>query len=296
MKDLNDRQKGLITAQLATLFLAGTGPCIKFIPLSLVELSCFRSILAMIALGAFMKFMNASFKLNIKQCGLCWLMGLCMGLHWITYFEAMRVSSILVGIIALHTYPIFSVLLEPIFFKERKLTLRDILLSLMMFFGIWLIIPKMTLDNDITLGLFWGCLSALLLAARGLIYRHQFQSENPLTVTFYQLMIPAFLFLPFVSNDIVTMPLSAWAVLLAFGTLFTALPHTLMSASIKYLPLKTSALIGCLQPVYGGLIAYLLLNEIPTFWTLVGGGVIILVAIIESGSFFSKPSKEQSNT
>jgi drug/metabolite transporter (DMT)-like permease len=42
------------------------------------------------------------------------LCGLLMCVHWVTYFHAMQVSTVAIGMIALYTYPVMSVLLEPL--------------------------------------------------------------------------------------------------------------------------------------------------------------------------------------
>jgi threonine/homoserine efflux transporter RhtA len=45
------------------------------------------------------------------------------------------------------------------------------------------------------------------------------------------------------------------------GTVFTALPHALIAASLRHLRAKTFSLIACMQPLYGVFLAIILLNE-----------------------------------
>jgi len=42
-----------------------------------------------------------------------------MGGHWITYFYALKLSNVAIGMLSLFAYPIFTALLEPFFIKVK---------------------------------------------------------------------------------------------------------------------------------------------------------------------------------
>ena len=71
-----------------------------------------------------------------------------------------------------------------------------------------------------------------------------------------------------------------YVVLLALIT--TAIGHTMFVNSLKYFKASTASIIGSAQPVFGIIIAYFFLNEIPTLHTFVGGSLIIATVVIES--------------
>ena len=71
-----------------------------------------------------------------------------------------------------------------------------------------------------------------------------------------------------------------YVILLALVT--TAIGHTLFVNSLKYFKASTASIIGSTQPVFGIIIAFFFLNEIPTIHTFVGGALILATVVIES--------------
>ena len=110
-------------------------------------------------------------------------LGLLMAAHWVSYFAAMQYSSVSVGMIALFTFPVITVLIEP-FFEGIRLVWQDILSAVVVLFGIFLIVPEVSIDNDVTLGIVVGIGSAVLYALRNLCHilstaGHLFHSGSP---------------------------------------------------------------------------------------------------------------------
>jgi len=63
--------------------------------------------------------------------------------------------------------------------------------------------------------------------------------------------------------------------LLILGVLCTAVAHTLFIESLAVLRTQTASVISALEPVYGIVLAALLLGEVPNLRTLLGGGLVI---------------------
>jgi len=68
--------------------------------------------------------------------------------------------------------------------------------------------------------------------------------------------------------------------LLALGVLCTALSHTLFIASLRTVTAHTASVVAALEPVYGIALAFVLLGEVPSARTLVGGALIVGAAVI----------------
>jgi drug/metabolite transporter (DMT)-like permease len=62
----------------------------------------------------------------------------------------------------------------------------------------------------------------------------------------------------------------------------TAIGHTMFVHSLKYFKVSTASIIGSTQPVFGIIIAFIFLNEVPTWNTFIGGSLIISTVVIES--------------
>nr|WP_262906732.1 DMT family transporter [Tenacibaculum maritimum] len=69
---------------------------------------------------------------------------------------------------------------------------------------------------------------------------------------------------------------------LLLALLTTAIGHSLMVRSLKFFTVSTASIISSIQPVFGVVLAYTFLNEIPTWKTFIGGGLILTTVIIES--------------
>lgn len=69
---------------------------------------------------------------------------------------------------------------------------------------------------------------------------------------------------------------------IVLALLTTAIGHTMFINSLKYFKASTASIIGSTQPVFGIIIAYFFLNEIPTVNTFLGGSLILATVIIES--------------
>ena len=193
----------------------------------------------------------------------------------------MQVSSIAIGIIALYTYPVITVFLDP-FFHGEKPHIKDIISAIVVLFGIYLLVPEFSVNNQTRLGILWGVLSAFLFAMRNIIQGRYFKSYPARHALFYQTLVVIVLLLPFSAAVIPVVSQTQWLQLIILGIFFTALPHTLFANSLLHLKAKTASLVGCMQVVYGTLFAAIFLAELPDWKTVTGGLIVISAAAYET--------------
>ena len=280
--DTTFKNKALINVHAAGLLFGGTSLFSKAIALPALDMTVIRSVIAVFALFVFLYIRSLSLKLaSVKHFMLMLLTGVLLGLHWVTYFHAMQVSSIAIGMIALFTYPVITIFLEPLF-KSASPKRTDIVCGLVVLWGIYLMVPDFSLKNTTSLGVAWGMFSALFFSMRNIIQSHYLSEYRGEVSIFYQCSVTVVMLCCFV--DIVPSFDNAyiWIQLLVLGGLFTALPHSLFTSGLRYLNAKTVSLLACLQPVYGTLFALFILNELPALMTLVGGVIIVLAAAWET--------------
>ncbi|WP_421133412.1 DMT family transporter [Alteromonas sp. A079] len=275
-------KRSLISLHLTIILLGGTALFSRLVPLSASDITLVRSVLASVALFAFLTITKDSLRLSSKKDYLVALgLGTLMALHWVTYFSAMQYASVSVGMIALFTFPVITVLIEP-FFEKVSLVWQDIVSAMAVLVGVYFIVPETSLDNDITLGVLIGVASAVLYAFRNLIHRNHFKHHSGAKAMAWQTLVIAILLAPFGSAELTTASSNTWLLLLLLGTIFTALPHALIAASLRHLRAKTFSLIACMQPLYGVILAVILLNEKPTWQTLLGGILITSASVYET--------------
>jgi drug/metabolite transporter (DMT)-like permease len=274
--------KGLIAVHSAVLVFGLTALFSKIISLTALEITLLRSIFAALIIFLIFSWQKNSLRLlNRKDYSIVIILGVLLALHWITYFHAMQVSTIAVGVIALYTFPVITVFLEPLFHGEQP-HIKDIVSAIVVLFGIYLLVPEFSLSNETTQGILWGVLSALLFSLRNIVQGHYFKGYTAKHSLFYQTLVTFVVLLPFSFESIPQVTQLQWGQLLVLGIFFTALPHTLFAFSLLNLKAKTVSLIACVQVVYATLFATLILNEWPQFSTLVGGLIVVSAAMYES--------------
>ena len=201
--------------------------------------------------------------------------GALLGSHWVLFFLSIQVSSVALGLVTFSSFPLFVTFMEPLFFKE-KLHPADVTTALVVFAGIILVVPDIDLANHTTLGAIYGILSGLTFAILALVNRRNVKGADAVAVAFYQNSFAAlFLGIPILMLAPDLPGVAALPKLIALGVVFTALAHTCFIRSLAVIRVQTASVIAGLEPVYGIVFAFILLNEIPDLRTLAGGGIII---------------------
>ena len=174
----------------------GTAMFAKGVTLPSVHIICIRSMFAALALFLIMLYLKIPIILRSrKDYTIMTALSILTGLHWVTYFEALKVSTAAVAIIALHIYPVLTALVEPFVFKE-KFKVRDLFLAIIVFIGLFIMMPEFDLKNDITKGILLGVISGFFFTGRNLMTRKYVREYSSYTLMFWQVNITALLLLP----------------------------------------------------------------------------------------------------
>lgn len=188
----------MIKIHLAVFLFGFAGLFGKFLSCSPFIIVLGRTFFAAITLFAYAKIVSRTRLGGFDRVSFLFLIlqGVLLACHWVTFFMAIQISSVAVGLVTFSSFPLFVTFLEPVFFKE-PLQKRDIATALAVFCGILLVIPDLDLSNNITLGGFYGILSGLTFAVLALVNRKNAQTQDPIALAFYQNLFAAlFLCLP----------------------------------------------------------------------------------------------------
>ena len=274
---MHHSREGLLSVHAAVLIFSFTALFSKLVSLPALEITFYRSVFACLAIAVYMAYTKQSYRLGSRRdYMMAGLLGGLLAIHWVTYFHAMQVSTVAVGVIALYTYPVITVFLEPLFHGERP-HIADIISSIAVLFGIYLIVPEFSLDNSTLVGVLFGVFSALMMALRNIMQRRYFSAYKASHSLFYQTLVVMLVLLAFVDSEVSSIEESQWWLLLLLGIVFTALPHTLFANGLLHLKAKTASLIACVQVVYAAIFAAIILGEWLT-WNVVAGGLIVVSA------------------
>lgn len=272
----------LLLLTVATLFISTSGTLGKFIAMPAPVIIWWRSALAAFFLLILCIYKGINLKINTgKDRWTFAIAALLMGGHWVTYFYALKLSNVAIGMLSIFTFPVMIALLEPLFSKT-KLDPMHIVLGILVLLGIYILAPDFNLESSQLQGILFGLLSALCYALRILILKGQVANYNGTMLMFYQTVIVAIVLTPVLFYEDTSNISTQYPYIIILALLTTAIGHTMFVNSLKYFKASTASIIGSAQPVFGIIIAYFFLNEIPTIHTFVGGSLILATVVIES--------------
>jgi drug/metabolite transporter (DMT)-like permease len=205
------------------------------------------------------------------------LLGVLLALHWTTFFQAVKTSSVALALITFSTFPVFVAFLEPLFFHE-KLRALDVVRAAIALAGVAILSPRFELNDRATQGVLWGIASGFTFALLSLLNRRFVRQHSSMTIVLYQDLFAAAALLPFALADWQSFTVHDVLLLVVLGVVCTAVAHSLFIAGMHGISARTASTIACLEPVYGTLLAILFLGEIPSWRTVLGGILILGVA------------------
>ena len=211
------------------------------------------------------------------------LLGAPLALHWTIFFQSVQDAGVTLALITFSTFPAFVVFLEPLLFRERLRAL-DVALAAAALGGVAVLTPGLHWENHATRGVFWGVASGLTFAVLALLNRRSVRQHSSVTIALWQFAWAALALLPVVAPSWPGLTGRDLLLLLVLGVVCTAVAHALFIAGLHGCPARTAGLITCLEPVYGSALAVLLLGEVLSARTLLGGGIVLAVAVVATVS------------
>ncbi len=278
---MNEVSKAYLKLHIAVLLFGFTAILGDLISLSALSLVWWRvlltsiSLLFLIGFGRNLKRLPRT--LILKYMGI----GVIVAVHWITFFGAVKYSNASICLIAMATTSFFTAFLEPVLLKQ-KIKGYEILLSLMIVPGMMLVVNN--IDYSMINGIWVGLISAFLASLFSILNKKLVNEAEPMEITFLELG-SAWLFIsllmPFYlqSAEASFLPtFSDFAYLLVLALLCTTLAYVLALVALKHISAFAANLTVNLEPVYGIVLAWLILNESEelSMGFYVGCGVILL--------------------
>lgn len=234
------------------------------------------------ALLVFSLVKKSSLKLGSKKdCTAALAAGVVLAVHWTTFFQSIQSSSVAIGTITFSAFPLFLTFLEPLVFHE-PLRPRSVITALVLLAGVGITIPDFTLANQTTVGILWGLVSALAYAVLSLANRYLSGRYEARTICLYEQGTAAVVLLPALLFSRTAWSFRNFAGIAAIGLVCTAIAHSLYVAAQRHVKAQTAGIISGMETVYGILFALLFLGEIPAPRELIGGAVILGVAVFSS--------------
>ncbi len=265
-------------------FTAVLGELISLGPVILV---LYRTLLAAIGLLLLLFFFKKPIWIQEKRdLTSVVLVGVLLAAHWILFFLAARLSNVSVCLAGMATTSIWTGLLEP-FSKKKKIQGYEIGISILGFIGMaWIFWSEL----DEALAFLVAVLSALIAAIFTIINGRVIQRQDPLTISFMEMVVSTIvilIFIPFyqqISADSKIIPTESldWVFLLLLSWVCTVYAFTASIALMRRLSAFAVNLSVNLEPLYGICIALIVFGDSEKMSSgfYFGGGIILLSVLI----------------
>lgn len=273
-----------------------TGIMGKLISLSALPIVFWRTFIAILAIGLALKIFRVPFKVTKTKLIQYLGVGAIMGLHWILFFGAIKVSNVSVALSTLSTGALFAALIEPFFYK-RKINIYEIILSLVVVACLWLIFqasPEYWLG--IVLGVICAALSAAMTVFNGVLQKNK--DNMPRKMMFYE-MIGAFLVVclisPFFVDSISDFQIHGddWLWILILGAVLTAYPMIESVQLMKYMSPYSLVLAVNMEPIYSIVLAYFIFGESEQMSATFYIAAFIMIAVIVANQLIQVQQKRR---
>ncbi len=260
------------------------------IQLNYLVLTWYRMGLASLFLLTFLMFQKSKrknlFQSTFKKQARYILGGVIIALHWLAFFYAIKVSNVSITLLTMSSGAFFTSLLEPIFYK-RKILFYEILFGLLILFGFTVLLHIEKIEFT---GVYFALIAAFLSGLFSVINGIYVQYENALKLSFFELFY-GFLFLTIamlLSGDMQHLPLPTltdWLFILLLASICTAYAFTVSIDIMRFLSPFTVMLSINLEPVYGIILAVLVLKDKELMSSNFYFGAFIILIIIALNSF-----------
>jgi drug/metabolite transporter (DMT)-like permease len=246
-----------------TVFVWGfTGILGAVISASATHLVWYRVLIAFITLFIYFKASKTDFKVSRQAFFKLFFTGAIVALHWILFFQAIKISTVSVTLVCLSSLTLFTAILEPLI-NRKTISKTEIIIGFLIIIGIYLIFK---FESQYTLGIIFGLSSAFCASLFSIINSKQIKNRTAPIISFYE-MIGAWVWITVylaATNSLnFEMLLTPYDIfyLLILGTVCTSIAYVAGVSVMKELSAFRVALITNLEPIYGIILAYLFLGK-----------------------------------
>lgn len=254
------------------------------ISIDAIPLVWFRMLLATVFIFLFLKIKKENFLIPKKALlGFCFV-GFLIALHWVAFFSAIKSSNVSITLAMMSTGAFFGSFLEPLFYK-RKIITYEVFFGIIVIVGLYIIFK---VETQYFTGIILALTSSFLGALFSVFNGKFVVKYRASVITFYELLsgllcITVFLFISKnFKNTFFEISTNDWIFIIILASVCTAYAFIASVHVMKWISPYTLILTTNLEPVYGIILALLILGDkeymSPQFYF--GAGIILVTVII----------------
>lgn len=280
-------QQSYVKIHIAVILFGLTAILGGLIELSALVLVWWRMLFTTISLLFLVKWRRLFSSIDRRLFVILLANGAIIALHWLCFYASIKLANASVALVCLASASFFASFIEPLTFK-RRINRVDMIMSLLIIPGMIMVVQNIKVD--MMLGVWAGLAAALLSAIFATVNKKFVDSAHPTDITlvelgggwlFLSLLLPFFITTNV--DSLIFWPSTLDLIyLLVLALLCTTLAFILSLQALKHLSAFNSTLIVNLEPVYGIVLAWLILNENEDLNTGFYLGVLVILLIVFS--------------
>lgn len=279
----NAESTNLILLHVIVFIFGFTGILGKLVETESDVLVWWRMLIAAVAIALFAYPTGKIVKPITTHAGRYALVGLIIAAHWITFFQAINISTVSVTLACLSAASLFTALLEPLFFR-RRINPMELVFGVMVVTGLLLIF---SFETEYKTGIAVALLSAFLASLFTVVNGTFIRKDNPYRISLVEMIAGAAgitVWLAIAGKLDAglwqNVPAADWGWILVLGVVATAFAFVGSVKVMENLTPFTVSLSINLEPVYGIVLAYFIFGEEEKMSLgFYGGAVLIIVAL-----------------
>ena len=275
----------LSSLHLMVIILGLTGVFGKMISLDAIHLVWYRMGIAFVSLTIFLILKQQLHTISKKNFIELLGIGALVTIHWLCFFESIKVSTVSIAVVCMATSSLFSAVIEPLFFK-RKLLGYEIVMSIIVVIALVFV---MEAETKYMLGYIYGIIAALFGTLFTLFNAKYIKKVGAAQITMIEMLsgvviISALLIYKqdyMVFSSLIL--LNDLYYLLILGVLCTAMVFVWMTEIMRYITPFSLIMAINLEPIYSIILALIIFgdDELMSSSFYIGSFIIIGVVFLE---------------
>ena len=215
------------------------------------------------------------------------VLGAVHGVHWLLFFEAVKLGSVALASITFYTAPVWLALVAPLVLRER---LSRVALLALVPGAIGVAFVALTGleggERFSPIAVLAGLGSAATYAAFVVGSKRLLRARlDPLSLTFWDTLAGAAVVAPLLlaTDRVLPESLGDWAAVLALGAVFSGIATLVYTMILRRITAQTAGILTFLEPVSAVLLAALLLGQSIGAGTIVGGTLVLVSGALVIG-------------
>ncbi|MBO9619525.1 MAG: DMT family transporter [Niabella sp.] len=257
-------KKAFLQLHIAVLLAGFTGILGELISLNAGLLVWYRLLITAVTLWVLMSVTGKLEKIPVKEALKIGGIGFLSAVHWVLFYASIKYGNVSIGLVCLSAVGFFSAILEPLL-SRQPIKKEELLLGMCSVFGIYLIFH---FDARFKLGITLGFISSFFAALFPILLKFSMKRTNMQTVLTWQMtggfitlsaIMPLYLKLFPVNTLLPSLTDFLWLLVLAWFCSVIAFQFSMNA--LKKLSAFTVSLSYNLEPLYGILMAFVILKE-----------------------------------